>query len=536
MCCYYIGAAILFNMPKVRAKRSAVWMHFSNCTEDDTEVVKCNVCSATIQHSKNTSNMWSHLRRFHKNILNNSSDEKNVITAFTSSGSGTRQNTARNNDNVQKYPADSKRFKEITYFLIKMIAEDVRPLSIVSDAGFIGFVKSLNEKYKIPDRKTIVGKYLPEIYSEKCKEIQGKLLATQRVHLTVDLWTDVHRQMSFFGTTVHFFGTESLEADTLQVSYFPMRHTSDNLHEVLIETARTWEIISKIHSIVSDNGSDVVAAIRKTPWQHLPSFGHTINLVVRSALKNSGDICDVIKKCQRITRFFKSSNDASEVLSNQQIRQCSPKVLSLKRDETTRWNSTYTMLIRFLELRVVLPAAVAELNRNSLQHLTFEEWETIRNITNILKPFHQATTELSGESYMTISKVIPIIHCIEGAINNGENVSADVQILRANLLFEMNYRFKNIEAHPTYAISTILDPRYKDVAFDSKECVRMAKHNLINEYHQNNCNIQPSNSNDTVTIHADTNDSIWADFDKKVQNVESTTDNNLAPIKSELKR
>ncbi|KOC59056.1 Zinc finger BED domain-containing protein 1, partial [Habropoda laboriosa] len=205
---------------------------------------------------------------------------------------------------------------------------------------------------------------------------------------------------------VHFFANNSLETDTLQVSYFPMRHTADNLYEVLVQTARTWQISSKIHCIVSDNGSNIVAAIRKAPWQQLSCFGHTINLIVRKALKNSEHICNIIKKCENITYFFKSSNAASELLRNQQIRQGSRKVLSLKRDVITWWNSTCTMLIRFIELRTVLPTTIAELNHKSVEHLTFEEWENLNDITNILKPFCQATIELSDENYITISKVM----------------------------------------------------------------------------------------------------------------------------------
>ncbi|XP_076247447.1 E3 SUMO-protein ligase ZBED1-like [Calliopsis andreniformis] len=539
-------------MPKIRAKRSAMWMYFSNCIENDNEVVKCNICSATIQHSNNTSNMWSHIRRFHKNILNNSLDEENLVTAnatrfdtnsFTSTGTDI-QSVEKDSDDMQKYPMDSKRSKEITHFLIKFVAEDVHPFSMVSTKAFINFVKSLNPKYEIPDGKTLVSKYLTEMYLEKCQEIERKLSLAQHVHITIDLWTDVHREMSFLGTIVHFFTNDSVEANTLQVSHLPMQHTVDNLYEVLMQTTRTWQISSKIHSVVTDNGSNIVAAIKKTQWQQLPCFGHAINLVVCNAIKNSENICSIIKKCQNVTHFFETNNAASELLRNQQIRQGLTKILSLKRDVTTQWNSTYLMLNRFIELRTVLLAVFDELNQKDIEHLTIGEWEVIKDTTNILKPFYQATLDLSCENYMTISKVIPIIHCIEGAIKNQGDISTDAQILRTNLLTELNHRFKDIEIHPTYAISTILDPRYKNIAFESKEYVKMAKNNIINEYNiqENKSHTQSStsNNNSTSTINddAEADNSIWTDFDKKVQNLESTTDSddNVASIKYELKR
>lgn len=61
-------------MPKVRAKRSAIWLHFSEYNVDENNTtVKCNRCNVEVPYCKNTTNLWSHIRTHHTNILENAS-------------------------------------------------------------------------------------------------------------------------------------------------------------------------------------------------------------------------------------------------------------------------------------------------------------------------------------------------------------------------------------------------------------------------------------------------------------------------------
>ena len=85
-----------------------------------------------------------------------------------------------------------------------MMVENVRPFSMVQNTGFIKFVHSLNKKYQLPDRNILSTKLLPELYQAKCAQIKKSLSKVECIHLTVDLWTDNHRQISYFDTTAHY--------------------------------------------------------------------------------------------------------------------------------------------------------------------------------------------------------------------------------------------------------------------------------------------------------------------------------------------
>jgi len=67
-----------------------------------------------------------------------------------------------------------------------------------------------------------------------------------------------------------------------------------------------------------------------------------------------------------------------------------------------------TMIERLLTIKIPLTASMSSLPRAS-NRLSASEWEVISVCINILKPFENITSELSGENYPTLSLVIPLM-------------------------------------------------------------------------------------------------------------------------------
>ena len=76
--------------------------------------------------------------------------------------------------------------------------------------------------------------------------------------------------------------------------------------------------------------------------------------------------------------------------------------VNLVLDVTTRWNSTYDMLVRAYDLRKAVNMYVP--NDEKLKNCTIveEEWEKVRHLILVLKPLKTATTYLSGSTYITV--------------------------------------------------------------------------------------------------------------------------------------
>lgn len=127
----------------------------------------------------------------------------------------------------------------------------------------------------------------------------------------------------------------------------------------------------------------------------MPCFAHTLNLIVRESLK---PIQGILAKVKNVAEYVHRITVASERLKATQ-KQMGLEELKLKQDVITRWNSTYYMLKRFWLQKEAIIATLALVNP-SLPTLTLEEWDIIKDVCEILKPFEEVTVEISAERYV----------------------------------------------------------------------------------------------------------------------------------------
>ncbi|CAH1965692.1 unnamed protein product [Acanthoscelides obtectus] len=97
--------------------------------------------------------------------------------------------------------------------------------------------------------------------------------------------------------------------------------------------------------------------------------------------------------------------------------------------------------------------------------ISAKEAEELEEIKHLLRPLEAATRELCGEHYVTSSKVIPMVHCLLGKINETSAVLEIGKELKKSLLKQMEKRFGDIENVEILAVSTLLDPHFKRLHF-----------------------------------------------------------------------
>ncbi|XP_017474208.1 PREDICTED: zinc finger BED domain-containing protein 1-like [Rhagoletis zephyria] len=180
------------------------------------------------------------------------------------------------------------------------------------------------------------------------------------------------------------------------------RHTAINLRNVLIDSVTDWNISQKICAVASDNAANVIAAIRLTGWQSIPCLAHTLHLIICDSFKESN--VDVLRdKCRSIVEYFHRSIVAANKLKEVQTTMNKPQ-LKLKMEVQTRWNSTFHMIQRLIEVQEPLEATIGVLH-NPISILAANEWEVLNEISQLLKPFEDLTMEMSAEQYVTVSKI-----------------------------------------------------------------------------------------------------------------------------------
>ncbi|KAK7175602.1 hypothetical protein R3I93_002511 [Phoxinus phoxinus] len=180
------------------------------------------------------------------------------------------------------------------------------------------------------------------------------------------------------------------------------------------------------------------AAVRKAEWKHFPCFAHTLNLIVRESLKH---IQGTVTKVKSVVEYVNRSTVATERLKATQ------KQMGLEKE--------------------AIIATIALVNP-SLPTLTLDEWDMIKDVCEILKPFEEVTVEISGERFVTASKVILIARDLQKVVQRLRGAvfkHAPVLSMMCSLAEEMQNRFHNIEQVRLLSEATLLDPRFKQRAF-----------------------------------------------------------------------
>ncbi|XP_054281126.1 E3 SUMO-protein ligase ZBED1-like [Macrosteles quadrilineatus] len=261
----------------------------------------------------------------------------------------------------------------------------------------------------------------------------------------------------------------------LQCVEFQDRHTAENLSDQLKAVVKEWGIDNKIAGVVTDNAANEVAAIRLCEWRHIPSFAHSLNLVVQGSLDN---IKPILVKVKAIVEFFKRSSQALAKLQNMQEQLGLPK-LKLIQDVVTRWNSTYDMVERFCNMKDAIVSTVALLETN-LTMLTPHEWKVLDKTREVLSIFKEVTEEVSVEKYVSLSKVILFVTAITSDLHasDSEDMPSEVRDLVTDLKLGMAKRFSSIEENDMFTQANLLDPRYKKHSFLSENKYKVARDRL----------------------------------------------------------
>ncbi|KAH9641677.1 hypothetical protein HF086_005123 [Spodoptera exigua] len=408
-------------------------------------------------------------------------DDCSSVTTLTSMDSETARELCLSNsiknafERISSNKAGGTKYNRIVQALIFFICQDMRPFNIVEGEGFLRLVKELEPTFKVPGAK-----YLKKMTTEKyeaCITIcKSKLSKIDNFCLTLDIWTETMNEVGFMGVTIHFVENGQMCMYYLATRALRERHTAEYISENLLDILKKWNIpLTKIRAAVSDNASSMLAAIRMSLGEkkHLPCFAHTINLVVEEALKLPS-VKSAVIKVREIVNWIKNSVVQSDKLRKIQMRNnvSAGSVLKLIADVRTRWNSTFFMLERFLKLRIVISEIVIE-SVVAPNLPSAVEMETLNELTTVLKPFEYVTRESSGQKYVTISKIIPMLNCLTTELNSITPNSAIVKECKDVLLRELKRRYGMIELNDHAAIATILDPRFKNLHFqDPSACGR----------------------------------------------------------------
>lgn len=170
-------------------------------------------------------------------------------------------------------------------------------------------------------------------------------------------------------------------------------------------------------------------------------MAHTLQLTVNNRVLSQQSISDCVATGRKIVGHLRQCQLVTSRLRDKQ-KELGMKTNMLQQDVATRWNSIFFMMKSLLVQKHAF--GVYRADHKLPASLSAYQWGLVKNMTSLLVPFEQLTSEISSHLATTadvISSVVAL-KCLLGKA--AERDSGDKRIAKSTLLEAVNNRFGSI--------------------------------------------------------------------------------------------
>jgi hypothetical protein len=459
-------------------KKSDVWKHFTKAA--DYETSKKAICihckSSYVCSGGSTRSLWRHVKKAHPKALD-TPVAVGPLDRFLGEAS-------------EDVPYSNESFKEI---LVDIIARKCLPFVLVEDRGFRKMVRMLRPGTTVPSANTIKNTTMKIFNAEKARMRALLQEAPGKLSFTADVWTSANME-PFLGVTVHWIDKEWCLQDML-LDLVPLEgsHTGESLCAAFVDVCLDFGILTKLLAVTTDNASNNITFVaelesvcqeRGIPFteadNHVRCMAHVIHLAVQEFLKklqveapdtrddraSAGDsdtsCAHCISRLRKLVVKIRLSSQRRERFAHTcKLLHTAEKELVV--DVRTRWDSTFLMIERALELRKPLDTFAACERDLRVHQLADEEWSLLEIVRDLLWVFRRETEHLCASTYPTFTTAIPVYNCIMDGIEDFvEAHSGSKAIVEAAEAAKEKIKEYYAKGDATvYPVATVLDPRFK---------------------------------------------------------------------------
>lgn len=225
-----------------------------------------------------------------------------------------------------------------------------------------------------------------KLYESMKGNIKNLLVRTPgRISLTSDMWMSLNNEWLFSYNYLFIDANWNLKKYILCMTDTNFSRTGSKLFKKIYEILVDWDIIKKLSSLTLDSTfvNDLCISLLKTNLNskkifslngnlfHLRCCVHILNLIMQEGLK---DVDHIIEKVRESIKFVKSSRLRKEKFLKYAKCLALDTKHGLRQDVSTRWNSTYFMLMSTIHFKTIFEHLIMS-DPNYLHcHLVFE-WD-----------------------------------------------------------------------------------------------------------------------------------------------------------------
>ena len=165
--------------------------------------------------------------------------------------------------------------------------------------------------------------------------------------------------------------------------------------------------------------------------------------------------------CKKIVSAFCNSWKRKRELATAQAELGLP-AHQLITETPTRWGSWQQMIERVLEQEKALTQVLRADKKTRHLVLTWQDIEVLEAVSKALSPLVDFTDALSGEQYVSVSYLKPVLHLFnEQVVKVQEDDSELTKSIKTRILEYLNEKYADPVTQELLDMASLLDPRFK---------------------------------------------------------------------------
>ncbi|KAL2089159.1 hypothetical protein ACEWY4_016058 [Coilia grayii] len=178
--------------------------------------------------------------------------------------------------------------------------------------------------------------------------------------------------------------------------------------------------------------------------------------------------------CKKVVSAFSNSWKTKRELTKAQAALGLPQH-QLITESPTRWGSQQLMIARFLEQEKAVSQVL--LANKKARHLvpSWQDMALLKSLNKALAPLFEFTDALSGEKYVSVSFLKPVLHLFNNDILSRKDGDTELtQAVKEGVLKYLNEKYYDPTTDNLLDMATLADPRFK-TAYMKEERVGFIK-------------------------------------------------------------